>query len=138
VSHIVALESGEAHDVERSIDRLDFKVAEGSILSSRDVNNVVISRDLEVVLLNAEVKVGEVCGVAIELRRTTFDGVVNADSCEELLHNTFEPKLGDVDVRGRDVENGVQASFTIRPNTCSIGRPGEVISLILSELDAIC
>jgi len=90
-------------------------------LSCRDIDNVFISRDLEVVLLNAEEKVREVGAVAYELGCTIYDGVVFADSCKELLHNTVEPKLGDHDVRGRNVENGVQASFTIGPNALLSG-----------------
>ena len=108
MSHIVAFESWQAHDVEGSVDRLDFEGAEGTILSSRDVNNVVISRDLEVVLLNAEVKVREV-SAAYELDLTFNSGVINADSCEELFHHALEIKLRDHDVRGRNVENGVHA-----------------------------
>jgi len=108
VSHIVAFESWQAHDVEGCVDCPNLEFAEGLVLSCRDVNNVVILRDLEEVLLNAEVKVREV-SAAYELDLTFNSGVINADSCEELFHHAFEIKLRDHDVRGRNVENGVHA-----------------------------
>jgi len=124
MSHIVAFESRQAHDVEGSVYRLDSKAAEGLVLSLRDVFNVVISRDLEVLLLNAEVKIWEV-GAAYGISSTTVDGVVDADSCKKFLHNTFIPKIGDQDVRCRNVKNGVHAFNKSFPKTCvsSTGNP---------------
>lgn len=78
-------------------------------MSCRDVNNVIILRDFEEVLLNAEVKSREV-SAAYALDLTFNNGVINADSCEDLFNHAFEIKLRDHDVRGRNVENGVQAS----------------------------
>ena len=66
MGHIVAFESRQAHDVEGGVDRLNLEVAKGLILTCGDVDNVVISRDLKEVILNAEVKVREV-GAACEL-----------------------------------------------------------------------
>ena len=88
-----------------------------------NLSNVVFSRDLKVCSLNAEVKRRETRVFAFELGCPIYDGVVNAFSCEELFHNTVEPNFRDHDVRCRNIENGVQTTFTIGPNALLSNRP---------------
>ena len=64
--HIVAFKSRHAHDIEGSVDGLDFESTEGLILSCRDVNHVVITINFDEIPLNTEVKGREV-SVACEL-----------------------------------------------------------------------
>ena len=90
----------------------------------------IYHRDVEVVPVNAEVKVSWealfasfqtpcptccICLVHV-LGSTVLNGVGFVGYCEEFFHKTVEPKFGDHDVRGTCVENCVQASFTIVPS----------------------